>query len=407
MMTDSQLTKLIRKYLSDEATEEEKHKVEQWYDSFDESDIDILRNDALDSHESVVWSLKEIRKKIIERQTKKGYLFSAKKKKFSMGYRWAAAAILLLISGSIYFFISNNKRSISLKNIAQKTIKRDILPGGNKAILTLANGQKIVLDSTQKGMLSVPGNTKIVKVDNGLLKYQKSKIIDQKSKIKYNTVTTPRGGVYRVVLPDGSKVWLNASSSIHFPTTFVGKKRKVEITGEAYFEISPDINKPFIVKVNDIKIKVLGTHFNVMAYDNEAEIKTTLLEGAVRVTADSDMLNAPKNRQSVVLKPGQQAIIRKNKDDNKKIILNNNINLNQTVAWKNNLFWFQNTDINEVMKQLSRWYDVDIKMKEKIPDLFTGSIPRNITFSKMFEILQMTGSIHYKIKNKQTVIVTP
>ncbi|TAM97628.1 MAG: FecR family protein [Chitinophagaceae bacterium] len=396
-MTQTELTILIRKYLSGEATEQEKSQVEKWYESFDKSALKFADGNMNVMDESTFRSLLAIREKIAKlpsEELQKTAFSKVAKRNFR--WRWAAAAaVLILLAGGFYtlFFKAGEVQP----KIATTLIKKDFKPGGNNAILTLANGKQIILDSANTGTLSLQGNTKVIKLNNGLLAYnanQRSQITDQRSQIEYNTIATPRGGQYEVVLPDGTKVWLNAASSIRFPTAFIGKEREVSMTGEAYFEVAKNVKQPFKVTVKGMTVHVLGTHFNVMAYNDEATIKTTLLEGAVKVTEGNNAL---------LLRPGEAAQV----DRSGEMRTDENVNTNEVIAWKNNLFWFDNDNVQEIVKQLSRWYNVDIVVDGNIPDLFTGSIPRNIPFSKVFEVLQKTGSIHYQIENNKTIIVTP
>jgi len=385
-MTEAELTELIRKFLSGKANEEERKMVEEWYESFDNSAAEI-KMDVKDKADSKQRGLEVIKEKIAGSERQILQLSSRKRM-----YRWVAAAVvLILVAGSVYFVtqLSKDRRTLA------KTVNREtgeIQPGGNKAVLTLGNGQQIVLDSSNNGLLSVQGGMNVVKLNNGSLSYSpknrgshEQNESNQKGEVLYNTITTPRGGQYQIVLSDGSRVWLNAASSISFPTAFKGDKREVTITGEIYFEVKSDAQKPFIVKNGDVEIKVLGTRFNVMAYEGEDMMKTTLLEGSIKVSAK----DVPW--QPVVVHPGEQVQI----NNKRKIKLIKDGNVNRAIAWKNELFWFEDDDIHAVIQQLSRWYNIDIKTKGKIPDLFTGSIPRNLTFSRFFEILQKTGSIRY------------
>jgi len=277
----------------------------------------------------------------------------------------------------------NNKKEVK---------QNDFLPGKNTAILTLADGSTIVLDSAKNGALTSQGNTKVIKLNNGQLAYSSSGATNE---VLYNTMSTPRGGQYKLVLSDGSKVWLNAASSIHYPTSFPGNERKVEITGEAYFEVAHDAKKPFKVSVNNMEVQVLGTHFNVNAYRDERTINTTLLEGSVKVTKGSSMS---------ILKPGQQAIIQQAGDD-KKITVENNIDVEAVIAWKNGYFSFTNADMTAVMRQISRWYDVDIVYEGKIPDRkFGGEISRNLNASQALKILQ-ASKVHFRIEGKKIIVL--
>lgn len=307
---------------------------------------------------------------------------------FFRRYRSIAAAIILIIIGVSSYLWFNN-RSNSGNDIAKTTSQHDILPGGNKAVLTLSDGSSIVLDSAANGTLALQGSTKVLKTNEGQLAYNIGN--EEATEILYNTLATPRGGQYQLVLPDGSKVWLNAASSIHYPTSFTGKDRKVEITGEAYFEVEKNIRMPFIVKVNDMEVRVLGTHFNVNAYSDEAVAKTTLLEGSVLVARDA---------ATVLLKPGQQAQIAKT--GTLKVI--DNADLDEAVAWKNGVFYFNRVDIQTIMRQIARWYDVDIQYQgEIIPKKFGGEIQRDLNLSEVLEGLKETG-IHFRIEGRKLIV---
>ncbi|HZW69216.1 MAG TPA: FecR domain-containing protein, partial [Hanamia sp.] len=266
-----------------------------------------------------------------------------------------------------------------------------LAPGGNKAILTLANGSQIILSNAQNGALAQQGNTKVVKLDDGKLAYRQDEITVAPV-IEYNTVSTPRGGQYQLTLSDGSKVWLNAASAITFPTAFAGKERKVEIKGEAYFEVTHDASKPFEVTVNGMQVAVLGTHFNINAYDDEGNTKTTLLEGSVKVS---------KGNLHRIIVPGEQAVINNLSDI---INVNNDANLDAVIAWKNGKFYFDHSNIRTVMNQISRWYNVDIEYSGNVSKIFGGTISRNVSASNVFRILEATGGVHFKIEGKKVIV---
>jgi len=302
----------------------------------------------------------------------------------------AASLTGLLIIGSLFW---NNRQADSKPGVtfSQKaaTPVREIPPGGNKAILTLANGSSIVLGDVKNGALAQQGNTTIVKAD-GKLSYETAE--KQSGSILYNTIVTPRGGQYQVVLPDGSEVWLNAASSLRFPTAFTGKDRRVEITGEAYFEIAKDAAKPFFVKVGNSEVQVLGTHFDIMAYTEESTLKTTLIEGSVRFVNGGN---------ANILTPGQQS--RLNKDG--RISIAGNIDASEVLAWKNGLFHFENAGIEDVMRQLSRWYDVDVAYENKREgNYFFADIPRTTNLSDALKALSLTGKVHFEIQGKKIIV---
>ena len=309
---------------------------------------------------------------------------------------WAAAASLLILAGGAAYFFQPEK-SVQVASAPPAPIKKnEVLPGGDKAILTLADGTTITLDSASNGTLSQQGNTKVVKLANGKLVYNTSGT--PASEVMYNTMRTPRGGQYRITLPDGTQVWLNAASSITYPTAFSGEERMVKVTGEAYFEVAPLEHKtPFKVKImsgageEKAQVTVLGTHFNINAYDNEGDIKTTLLEGSVKIT---------KENFSVNLKPRQQAKIAQ------KIEIVEPDDMEEITAWKEGYFKFNEADIGSILRQAERWYDITISYPNGVPkDLFSGSLPRHVSLTKFLEIL-VYSDINAKIKDR-TVIINP
>lgn len=308
---------------------------------------------------------------------------------FFRKYRSIAAALILIITGA-GSYLWFNKKTNSGNDIIKISSEHDILPGGNKAVLTLDDGSSIVLDSATSGTLALQGSSKVLKTNEGQLAYN---IVGKKTtEVFYNTLTTPRGGQYQLVLPDGSKVWLNAASSIRYPTSFTGKDRKVEISGEAYLEVEKNTRMPFIIEVNDMEVKVLGTHFNINAYGDEAMAKTTLLEGSVLVA---------RNAATALLKPGQQAQL--TKTGTLEVI--NNADVDEAVAWKNGMFYFNRADIETIMRQIARWYDVDVIYQGEIkPKKFGGQIQRDLNLSEVLEGLKETG-IHFRIEGKKLLVL--
>jgi ferric-dicitrate binding protein FerR (iron transport regulator) len=322
------------------------------------------------------------------------------KYKIGKWYGVAAAVIIVALCTSAFFLFFNKEtqNNVGVQTIS-KRYKNDLLPGTNGAILTLANGKQIVLDSAGNGLLAVQGQSKVVN-KNGEIVYKGENDASGPNEILYNTMTTPKGRQYQLVLADGSKVWLNAASSIRFPATFSNNERRVEITGEAYFEIaaaysSNTNNKiPFIVSANGTDIKVLGTHFNVNAYNDESAIRTTLLEGSVNVSSAN-------SRQSITIKPGQQSQV--TKAGNIKVM--DDVDVDAVMAWKNGYFSFQQADLTTVMRQVSRWYDVDIVYEGTIPNRrFGGEITRNTNASQVLQILE-DSKIHFRIEGKKIVVM--
>ena len=320
---------------------------------------------------------------------------------------WAAAAILLLLASGSYFFFGNQEAKKEVAVITKNVPVNDVAPGGNKAVLTLADGSAIILDSAQNGTLSSQGNIKIIKLDDGQVAYDRSGSSSSgKAGVGYNTISTPKGGQYQVTLSDGSKVWLNAASSLRFPATFSGKERKVELTGEGYFEVAPLTPKggqkkvPFIVAVasplgdgKGMDVEVLGTHFNINGYSDENAIKTTLLEGSVKVV---------KGNETKIIVPGEQASV--NSSDY-EINVKQQIDLEQVVAWKNGNFQFDRANIQSVMRQISRWYDIDVEYQGSVSQHFGGTISRNVNISDVLKMLEMTGGVNFKIDGKKVIVM--
>lgn len=306
-------------------------------------------------------------------------------------YRWAAAAaILLLIVSSVFLLTNQKEKNTSVAKNTQRQLQQDRLPGGDRAVLTLADGSSIVLDSAGNGMLAQQGTTEIIKKEDGQLLYNSQD--NATEEIAYNLLQTPRGGQYKITLPDGSKVWLNAASSLKYPVVFSGKERRVEITGEAYFEIAKDALRPFKVQLNQMEVEVLGTHFNINSYTDEETVRTTLLEGRVKITTTSE---------SNFLQPGQQAQLKPS--GNMKIV--NDVNLEETVAWKDGNFQFENSDIKSVMRQLARWYDVEVSYQGTINKHFIGGISRNVKLSQVLSMLQQTGEVRFIIEGKKIIVM--
>jgi transmembrane sensor len=298
---------------------------------------------------------------------------------------WAAAAIFIAVIG-VYSYLQTQSNSQHDK-VVQTVIKDIAPPAGTNATILLANGQRIVLDSVNTGAIATQGNTLIKKEEEGQIVYN-GKVGEE---IQYNTLTIPRGGkVISITLSDGTRVWLNSESSLRYPVTFHNYERKVELTGEAYFEVTKDPGKKFIVAHNNVMTEVLGTHFNVNTYADEKDIKVTLLEGAVKVK---------KGTNSHILKPGQQASVAEG------ITINDNVNLDQVVAWKEGKFSFgEATPIRVVMNQLARWYDIEVEFEGNVEGRPGGTISRNLPVSKVLKMLKMTGVFEFRIVGKKVIV---
>jgi ferric-dicitrate binding protein FerR (iron transport regulator) len=312
----------------------------------------------------------------------------------------AAAVILLCITAIALMWIAKqHKQSNVTPGNEQPVLAHDALPGSDKAILTLANGKKIELGNTPAAIVQ-EGSLRVLN-KGGQLRYQGAP-----NAITYHTLTTPRGGQFKLLLPDGTAVWLNAASSITYPTRFAAGERRVSISGEAYFEVAKDAQKPFHVTTSPAPgrsegddIEVLGTHFNINSYSDERYVKTTLLEGSVRYTSrNKNRLTG--NTEQVVLKPGEQVIA----GSHSPLTIDHSPDLEEVMAWKNGSFHFNRAGLEAVMRQLSRWYDVDIVYEKQIPDIhFEGDMQRNLNLSQVLTGLGKMG-VHFKIEGKKLIV---
>lgn len=301
--------------------------------------------------------------------------------------RWAAAAVFLLMSIGTVYFIVHRKQAPEKLQIVAISNKRDIQPGHNGAVLHLSNGQMIILDSAQDGTLARQGTLKVVK-ENGILKY-----VGKADELIYNEITTARGRQWQLTLSDGTKVYLNASSSIHYPLQFTGPVREVEITGEVYFEVAHNPRQPFRVKVGNQLIEDLGTAFNVNAYEEEQVTKTTLIQGLIRVT---------KGGASLMVLPGQEV----QAGETSRLVLEKHANVEQALAWKNGYFDFNGLDTRAIMRQLARWYGIEVRYEgQPSSALFEGRMQRNLLLSQALTGLGKCGV--YCRREENTLIVLP
>ncbi len=307
--------------------------------------------------------------------------------------RWwkYAAVILLVVSAGTVLWLNNRKPAAEQVVLASdKSVKDDVLPGSNRAMLTLSDGRTVYLDPESGQMIEENGTA--ISNNNGELSYSQSDVAVT------NKMSTPKGGQYKIVLSDGTRVWLNSASSITYPTLFNASKREVSVTGEVYFEVAENKKLPFIVKIpGGSQIEVLGTHFNVNVYEDELDQATTLVEGSIRMSYKNE---------KVLITPGQQAVMKNNSDGSQQSFQLQQANIEQVLAWRSNFFVFNKADLSSVMRQLSRWYDLDIVYEGKISQRsFQGKIPRDIPLSKVLNALEKL-EINFEIKDK-TLIVSP
>jgi ferric-dicitrate binding protein FerR (iron transport regulator) len=387
--TKQEFLELVKKYTEGKATAEEIRFLNLYYENF-ENQPEYLATKSEEERKAIG---EDIRAKIVGAT----FFNSKESEKNSFVYKhWfkiaaAASVILLVVIGII--LTNKNYSKENTQEIVQKVQSNDILPGGNKAKLILADGTAIILDSASNGNLVSQGNMKVIKL-NGQLSY--CQITNGgRGQVLYNTISTPRGGQYQLILSDGSKVWLNAASSLRFPVNFTGKERKVFITGEGYFEVSENKTKPFKVEVaGTSEIEVLGTHFNVMSYSNEEFVSATLLKGSIR-------MRSKKTNTSMKIIPGQQAQL----DDKGTLLLNQTPDIDAIMAWKNEKFVFQNMELKAVMRQLERWYDIEVTYNNDVHNnTYTGIISRKENISKILRFLESAGSDKFRIEGQKVIV---
>jgi transmembrane sensor len=305
-------------------------------------------------------------------------------------FRWtaAAAAVLVLIAGG--YFLALNKSKPAITQTAAAPLAPDIpAPTGTRTTLTLAGGQKIFLDSVQNGTLSEQGNARVSKLATNQLAYNTSATNPMEA--VYNTLSTAKGGQTMVVLADGTRVWLDAASSLTYPTVFSGKTRPVVLTGQAYFEVAHRADQTFTVEVNGTLVKDIGTAFNINAYGDEPVAKITLVEGVVGVA---------RQTREIVLKPGEQARI-----EGTQLKVTSGVDMDEVLAWKNGQFQFDNAGTAEIMRQVARWYDVDVRYEgDVLKRHFSGGVPRAANAAALLHVLELTKSVRFRVEGKQIIV---
>jgi len=367
---------LLERYIAGLCTEEEKAWLETWYLQNQPDGADLYTSERLADMRTVRQLLQ---KEITNRPIRKLWPRIA-----------AAASVILAISAGGYFLLHKPAN----QQIAQNQ-KQDLLPGGNKAIL-IANGKKIILTGAKNGQLAAFNQTIISKAQDGQVVYHANDSkLSSPGVAVYDTLTIPRGGTYQLILSDGSKVWLNAATTLRYPEKFTGKERKVElISGEAYFAVVHNEKMPFRVIAGNETVEDVGTEFNINAYPDEPSLKTTLVAGSVRLS---------KGAQTVLLIQGQQAHI-KNGDTGQNLLVTANANIEAATAWKNGLFHFDHANLKDVMRQISRWYDVDVVYADQIPHtVIDGEMYRNLKASQIFEALNYL-KVDFRIEGKKIIV---
>jgi len=395
-MEKEKLIALADKYLRGETTPEEQMQLHAWFDAWQDDEEFISVDEPI---------LKEdIRKRILSKLQQTVTIDTPVINKPLVSFRkkiiWAAASVLLIGFAAVIYFLNTNLSKD--KNVVHSPSSpvQDLAPGGDRAVLTLADGSTIVLDSAENGNLTKQGGVNVVKKEDGQLIYSISNESAVSQEILYNTISTPRGGQYQLTLPDGTKVWLNAETSLKYPTVFNDAGREVQLTGEAYFEVATAVSNnkkiPFRVHTSSVDINVLGTHFNINAYADESDVKTTLVEGKVYV-------NATRNSAySTVLAPGEQASWQEAGSSMKLI---KDADIEQVLAWKNGYFKFQGTELKSIMRQVGRWYDVEVVYENNVEkETFSGDMPRAKYASEVFNLLELTKTVKFNIDGKKVII---
>ncbi len=377
---------LVAAYIHDTLTPAERAELDEWVGSSKENLLLFEElTDETNLHDSLEWFHRMDTEKARARVWQK--INAAPVQPLWRRFLpYAVAASLILVAGLLYW-VRLEPRKENTPTVAVSTPLKDIAPGSARAVLVLGDGRQLVLDSAANGNLEQQGAAQVTKTGDELA-YQST---HASAEVVYNTIQVPRGGQYGLQLADGSRVWLNAASSLRFPTAFTGAERLVELTGEAYFEVAPQSDRPFKVQVNGTVVEVLGTHFNVMAYADEGSLETTLVEGKVKVQC---------GRQSSLLAPGQQAIV----SHAGTIRVDKLADVAAAVAWHNGQFLFRDASIQEVGRQLARWYDLEVVYQDTIRHHFNAPIPRSLPLSKALRLLEGPNRVHFKLEGKKLII---
>jgi ferric-dicitrate binding protein FerR (iron transport regulator) len=384
---------LLDKYKKGICTPQEKAVVENWYNQQSEMTSDGLDEPDYDQTRKEIWIALQSRR-IKALNENKGKTVTGLKRH----YLSIAASLLIVVAAGLFFLIYKRQEQPFKTNVQASTAR----PGGNKAYLTLSNGKRIVLNDTLSGTLAVHAGVKITKTANGQIACE---VIPGKAgdPLKYNTLEAPKGGQYQITLVDGTKIWLNAASVLKYPSQFAGKERKVELVGEAYFEVAKSKTKSFVVVSKQQEVQVLGTHFNINAYEDEASIKTTLVEGSVKITASpsSQKPEAAAELDDVILKPGQQSIVKDSRINIKEV------DSEEAVAWKNGYFTFENDNLEMIMRKLERWYDVKVVYTGKISSKVKvmGFISRNTELPELLKMLESTDKFKFKTEGRRVTVM--
>ncbi|MBA9078707.1 FecR family protein [Rufibacter quisquiliarum] len=381
-MTREEYLHLYQKNLNGSCTPEEMQQLEEHQDEFELEELPWNDQQMGAQHDVKHALLARLQEDMARQQ-------SEKRPGFAFSYSVAAAVAVLLLSTGVFFWLNRGEATPPQALVQKSAPEAEVTPGRDRAYLTLADGTVVDLDETQNGNVTQQGAVKIIKV-NGRLSYQGPNNGQQLA--LYNTLSTPRGGQYQITLSDGTKVWLNATSSLRFPAAFAGKERVVQLQGEAYFEVAKNKHMPFKVVASEMEVEVLGTHFNLMAYEDEDRLRTSLLEGSVRVSS---------TQKQVVLQPNQEAVLQKNSH----ALQVHQVDASESIAWKNGQFLFHEEDLKSVMRKIARWYDVDVVYQSEIGEKsFTGTISRFEKIEDVLEMLELTGTVHFEQKGRRLYV---
>ena len=389
---DKNIESLTDKFFAGTASSEEIQEINAWYNSFD--DTTAIIHTADNSNKEAL--AQKIKGRLFQ-AIGDGPTETAPVKYLSSKRIVIAASVIAILGLSLFAVLTflHADNNITVAKTFTSPTKQKVIPATDKAYLTLSDGTIVLLDSIAQGNISVQGAVQIKKLANGQIAYVvNGKTLTEKDAAFYNTITTPRGGKYKVLLSDETFVWLNAESSIRFPVVFAANERRITITGEAYLEVAKDKNKSFKVELGTAEVEVLGTHFNVNAYPDEQYIATTLLEGSVRVRKN-ELGSIAK-----VIAPGQQALV--NGTGNISIL--SNVDTEQIMAWKNEVFLYKSTNLSSILRQLSRWYDVDIEYRGNADMNFTGQLPRNEEVTKVLKMLALTGEVNFTLSGRKIIV---
>lgn len=388
MMNKERLIELYRRYQQRQLSPEER---QEWQTLLADPDLGEVLGEALDTDWEQLKSEELIRMENRRSdQILNSILIQPQQRQKAKPFSWpriaAAASVFITLSAGIYFY-----QHRQTKEATDQYAKNDVKPGSNGAILTLANGKRIVLEQTKVGQITKQNGSSLSKAADSLLLY-KTGTASRANVISYNTLETSKGKQYTVVLPDGTKVMLNAASKLSYPTTFTGKERIVELSGEAWFKVAHNEKQPFKIKTKDQIVEDIGTEININAYTDEPQIKTTLVEGSIRVRLNPAAVGT-------VLKPRQQSIVQNN------VLSVNSADVEQELAWKNGYFDFESENIQPIMRRIARWYDVEVSYTGNSPtDKFWGTVSRFSNVSQVLRKLELTNKVHFKIEGRRIMV---